>query len=313
MSHHRARIRATATLLFAIVAATTACNSSHDSGGPTAPPPPPPPPPTTWTQLIGRSFSASPMSGASFLCTELHVTSDHYITGFRTTSDNGEYRLYLTVADTTFNPLGDFPCSAGNRDPRVLYASGIGTSDILFPAGVAVHVRAGQYLELIMQLYNPTANTESGSTDVLVQEGKSSDVVHEADLLIGGRVNFTPIPAGKYALGGGCSAPQTFQVFAQIPLMNLIGTGQVDWTATGPVGDTILVDSTYSVLHQQYVSLETPFTVHKNDQFIIDCKYDNETGHVVAYGESVDLETCLDGIYRYPAPTADSIFDCITD
>lgn len=147
----------------------------------------------------------------------------------------------------------------------------------------------------------------------MVQEGSASDVVHEADLLIAGRRNFTPIPAGKSTLRGGCSAPQDFQVFAQLPLMNLIGTGQVDWTATGPVGDTILVDSTYSASHQTYFSLETPFTVHKDDQFIIDCKYDNETGHVIAYGDGVNDEKCLDGIYRYPAPTADSIFDCFTN
>lgn len=154
MSHHRASICAAAALSFAIGVATSGCNSGHDSGGPTAPPPPPPP---TWTQLIGRSWTANAGDNRVFLCTELRVPSDLYITAFRTTSADGEYRLRLTVADTTFNPVGDFPCSAANVDPRALYASGIGTGDMVFPAGVGVHVRAGQYLLLNMSLYNPMA------------------------------------------------------------------------------------------------------------------------------------------------------------
>src|SRR5262249_55085311 len=105
-----------------------------------------------WSDLIGRSWSASAAVSDLFECTELKVTSDIYITGFRTqatqTSIGGSYRVLLTVMDSPGPTLGDFDCDAGNLGINLIYASALDTSEIKFPQGVAVHVKGGQYLLL---------------------------------------------------------------------------------------------------------------------------------------------------------------------
>lgn len=319
MSHHRVSMRAVAALL--VVAVIAAGCSKKDSGGPTGvspapPPPPPPPPPPTWTSLIGRSMVVGANTTQNYVCTQMQAPSDLYIKGFRTTA-SGVFRMLLTVSGTPSSAVdttlrGDYPCSAGVHFDRILYVSGSGTPDFAFPAGVGVHVKAGQYLLLTILEYNPTAASENDSAQVSITPGAAADVTHEADIMLAGARHFT-IPVGTHQLvQGGCSEPLELQIVAMAPMMNLLGTGQVVWDG-GTVTDTILVDSTYSPEHQTYTTLQTPFAIHHNDQVIINCYYDNNTGHVVAYGETTDTENCYDAMYRYPAPDSASSYSCLTN
>lgn len=309
MSRPSALARIAGLAMFALAAVSLSCNSKSD-GGPTAPPPPP-----TWTSLVGRSVTASPGADGSYVCTQTRVPSDLYIKGFRTTASAGVFRMYLTVSDTVPSAnvpatLGDFPCSGGVLADRALYVGGVGTPDFAFPAGVGVHVKAGQYLLLTIQLYNPTAASESGTAEVSFEAGTAADVTQNADILVAGDRPFT-LPTGNSATEGGCSEPDNIQIVGLFPVMNLSGVSQRIRIATGPSAVTIQ-DTAYTATHMEHTLVQPAYAVHTDDQIIVDCSYDNTTGAVIASGDNVTTEACYNWMYRYPAPDSANSFDCIS-
>jgi len=224
--------------------------------------------------------------------------------------------MYLTVSDTvpTANvpaTIGDFPCSAGIHADRALYVGGVGTPDFAFPAGVGVHVKAGQYLLLTILEYNPTAASESGTAAVSFEAGTAADVTQNADILVAGRTHFTVLK-GTSTVQGGCSEPDDFQIVGLFPVMNLAGVSQRIRVATGPTAVTIQ-DTAYTAALMEHSLVQPAFAVHHNDQIIVDCRYDNTTGAVIASGDVISTEACFNWIYRYPAPDSASSFSCITD
>lgn len=300
-----------AVVLLCAISTVLSCNSKND-GGPTAPPPaPPPPPPPTWTSLVGRPTTVSPGTDGGYVCTQMQVPSDLYIKGFRSTAPAGVFRMYLTVSDNAFQPypLGNFSCSAGVLNDRALYVGGVGTPDFEFPAGVGVHVKAGKYLLLTVQEYNPNATSESGTAEVSFEAGTAADVTQNADVLIAGRGQFT-LPTGNSTKEGGCSEPDSFQIVGLFPVMNLAGVSQSIRVATGPSAVTVL-DTAYTASHMEHTLVQPAFAVHHNDQIIVDCRYDNTTGAVLVSGDLATTEACFNWIYRYPAPDSANSFGCI--
>lgn len=302
-----------AVVLLCAISTVLSCNSKND-GGPTAPPPaPPPPPPPTWTSLVGRSTSVNAGIDGGYDCTQIQVPSDLYIKGFRSTVPAGVFRMYLTVSDSVFQPypLGNFSCSAGVLNDRALYVGGVGTPDFAFPAGVGVHVKAGQYLLLTIQEYNPTAASESGTAEVSFEAGTAADVTQNADVLVAGRRQYTVL-TGSSTVQGGCSDPENFQIVGLFTVMNLVGVSQRIRIATGPSAVTIQ-DTAYTAAHMEHTLIQPAYTVHKDDQIIVDCRYDNTTGAVIPNGDLATTEACFNWIYRYPAPDSADSFSCITD
>ena len=265
---------------------------------------------SAWTDLIGRSWSTAAAVSDSYECTGLKVAQDMYITGFRTqaasTSAGGTYRVMLGVDDNPTPTLGDFDCDAGVLSVNLIYASGLETDELRFPAGVAVHVKAGQNLLLNVHLVTPAAS--SGSTRIQVLTGAPVDAQHEVDMTFAGTTNISIVSDGKpHQTTGGCAAQSDTNIFAMLPLMHGAGTHQAMYLNGVPV-----LDSDYSPSRQPFHVPASPIAIHQGDQILLTCGYVNNTGGTLIFGESPARETCYNGLYRTPVPASATLYDCVS-
>lgn len=300
-------VRARSSVAFLALAAIAFGCSTRDSGGPTGTSPPPPPPPA-WTSLVSRQWTAFAGALDEFECTQTRVPSDLYITGFRTVASQGEVRLFLTVTDQLI-ANGDFECNAGDLGERLIYASGINTPDFTLPAGVGVHVKAGQYLLMNVQVYNRSATASNGSTEVLIKSGTAAELTHSADMLLVGTQNIHVAAHSTADAFGGCTFPDSAELVALFPLMHFFGVNSKLRVNTTPIEN-----SPYSSAQQLYTTLPAPFTVHPGDDITNTCSYSDTTNVAIQFGDGVTSEVCYNAIYRYPAPdsvTGVSFYSCV--
>jgi len=263
-----------------------------------------------WSDLIGRSWSALAGESSDFQCTGIKVTSDIYITGFRTlatqTSGGGSYRVLLWVNDSPTQTLGDFDCNDFDLGADVIYASALGTEEIRFPAGVAAHVKAGQNLILNVQLVTTAAL--SGSTRIQVLTGPPVDTQHEVDMTLSGTTNIVGIPSDgmPHQVTGGCVAGSDWNIFAFFPLMHGAGTHQ-ELRLNG----VTVFDSEFSPAQQHFHVPPSPIAIHQGDQILQTCTYVNNSGQTLPWGgDFTHGELCYNGLYRYPKPANANFFDC---
>jgi hypothetical protein len=98
------------------------------------------------------------------------------LAGFRDISPLGTHHALLSVGDPSGSD-GQFPCDFFQSHDALMFASGIGTDDFVFPEGVALRVSAGQQLFLNVHLFNTGEEPMSGVS------GVSALVVDDADQL----------------------------------------------------------------------------------------------------------------------------------
>jgi hypothetical protein len=227
-----------------------------------------------------------------------------YITGFRSLAPVGEYREFLQVTDSPLG-TGDYDCAAailGSRG-RMIHASGMGTGSFVFPSGIAVRVKAHQYLTLTLHLANPTETVLAGTSGVQVQLGSSVSSDHEAEMIFAGKIGFSIPPNGEVVtVQGGCIAARDFKVFALWPTMNGIGIRQ-----RMEQNFNTLLNEAYDVRHQIVYPISA--NVKAPDRIETFCQYQNQTGQTVRFGDGSDHELCFTGMYRYPA-TSQNPFEC---
>src|SRR5262245_60192721 len=120
-----------------------------------------------WTPLVGRSWTLAPGATNTYRCTRMRVANDMWIAGFRAASPLGTHHSVLTIS-TSSQQVGDYDCGAGSLDFQMLYAAGVGTDDLLFPPGIAMHLPAGTFINLNLHLFNATDHPLADSSGVLV-------------------------------------------------------------------------------------------------------------------------------------------------
>ena len=273
-----------------------------------------------WTTLISRRVSVPPGTEA-FRCRTIQIPNDLYITAIRSPDSVVDFERTVTISDTGTGPVGDFNCSAGQLGTEMIYAAGIGTDDLHLPPGVALHVRAGQFLILNALVWNRGTSPVTDALEAIeVQTTDATAVTTEAEMTYAGTYSISiPNDASFHTAIGGCTAPVDYTVLALWPHMHNIGThvGMVI-THTTPV--TVL-DEDFDVSNQDVHFVTYP--VHKGDQIQVTCAYNNPTTGVnpVAYGDAVGSEHCYVGMYRTPViprlelsdPPVGSPFECITN
>jgi hypothetical protein len=259
-----------------------------------------------WTPLLSRSWLLAP-SLETYKCRRIQVPTEMWVGGFRAMSPTGTHHEVLTISNSS-DPLGDYDCTAGNLDLKMLYAAGVNTDDLVFPAGMAVHLPAGTYINLNLHLFNTTDTELSEESGVLVKTVDAAEVDHEIEMTFSGTMHFS-IPAHQTAtVQGGCAAAQDSHVFALWPHMHQIATHQ-SFTVTHGATATKLLDADYQFNEQRnYPIAET--VIQAGDQITTACSYNNTTDHTITFGDSSTEEMCFTGIYRYPA--GDELFSCVT-
>ena len=274
-----------------------------------------------WTTLISRTWDLG-AGMETYKCRRIQVPTEMWVSGFRAMSPLGTHHEVLTIS-TASSPLGDYDCSAVTplQDPQMLYAAGVNTDELVFPAGDAVHLPAGTYINLNLHLFNATDNALSGEeSGVLVQTVPASQVVHEIDMTFSGTTNINVVSDGQpHTAQGGCTVNQDYHVFALWPHMHQTGVHQ-SFTVTHAGTPTTLLDTPYMFSEQRnYPMAET--VIHANDQILTTCTFSfaatcsnsqplqpcsigscgSDGLCHVTFGESSTTEMCFTGVYKYPA------------
>jgi hypothetical protein len=296
------------TRLLILLTALAACGSvGSGNPGDDAPTPDAPPAVGDWTNLIGRTWNVDPGANDTYKCTRIMVPQDMWVSGFRSIAPVGSHHTVLTIS-TNGSKLGDYDCSVGSLDFQMLYASGVGTDDLMFPGGVAIKLIGGQFINLNLHLFNASDVPISGNTMIQVKTIAKADVVHEADMVFAGTMNIN-IPSDNmpHTTTGGCNAPGEWNVFTLWPHMHQFATHQkLVITPTGGPPETVL-DDAYAFAEQR----NYPMAVKKiaaNTRIDTTCTFVNNSGAPVTFGDSSNQEMCFTGMYKYPA--GGNLFQC---
>ena len=282
-----------------------------------------------WTTLISRSWSIG--SGSqTYECDRIQVPNDMYISAFSPMSPIGTHHQVLTI-DSSDTPVGEYDCNpeSGTLSGEMLFAAGIGTPELDFPAGVAVHLTAGTWINLNLHLFDEQDNGLSGVSGVQVKTVPASSVENVADMTFSGTISIdVPSDGMPHTAAGGCTATTQnalagTHVFQLWPHEHQIGTNQ----AFAINGNTIL-NQPFSFMNQIAYPM-TNMVINSGDQILTTCTYvlpaatcttSPDTCAVgtcnsvdsrchVTFGQSSLQEMCFTGIYKYPAGS--TTFSCV--
>jgi hypothetical protein len=299
--------------LVSILALAAACGGGGNPGddgddGGTADAAPPDANNEGWTRLIGRTWDIPAGVNDVYKCIRIQVDQDIYVTGFRSQAPLGSHHAVLTFATSNPGQLGEYDCSVGTLDFRMLYASGVGTDDLVFPDDVGVHIAAGTFLHLNLHLFNASDNALGGDSAILVrtaptQPGTLADMTFAGDV----QLNIPAMSTGHIEQGG-CTLNRSYTVISMWPHMHQLATHQTFELTRGGTTMTLL-DEPYSFSDQTNYPQATPIQFMQGDQVNVRCTYTNPGNTAVTWGDSSTEEMCFTGLYRYPA--GGNLFECI--
>ncbi|HUH04767.1 MAG TPA: hypothetical protein VML75_22375 [Kofleriaceae bacterium] len=278
-----------------------------DPNAPDADPNAPDASPGQYSTLITATWTRPP-GDEDYRCARLTVTEDTYITAFRPLDPPGTHHAVVSLRDTPNAADGEYDCSVGDLEHSMLFASGVGTDDLQFPAGVAIKVTAGQQLHLNLHTYNTTDSPITATSGVQVKTIPVAQVQQEAEVVFGGTTTiFLQNNQNTQTVSGGCTFDQDATLLSIWPHMHQLGTHmKVVHQATG--GDVTLHDEPFDFNEQLNYSI-TPTLVQAGEGIRVTCSYVNTSGGTVIFGDSSDQEMCFAGLYRYPA-TGAGLFSC---
>jgi hypothetical protein len=255
-----------------------------------------------WSSLITARWNL-PAGGADrYRCARKTVAEDLYVRGFRSVSPPGTHHTVLGV-DAASGPDGELDCAAFTLAHRMLFASGVGTDELVLPEGVAIKIPAGTQLLINLHLFNAGDAALEGASGTEVLTVPASEVEQEAELVLAGRIGFS-IPASPpgaaptpFTVTGGCRFARQQTVVTVWPHMHQIG---IHMKVTHEPSGAVWSDAPYSFDEQVNYTIP-PTLVDGGDLVRVDCTYLNDTGQPVPFGDSSEQEMCFAGLYRYPA------------
>lgn len=245
--------------------------------------------------LVTTDWTLPPPSSSTpdqYFCARLTVTEDIIVSGLRTISPNGTHHTVLSAGDPIGPDTPGEPCEAQNMHQTILFASGVGTGDFVFPEGVGVRVRAGQQLHLNVHTFNATDFELSGTSGVA---GKLVPAVEtEAEFSFVGPIGFSiPGDGEPFQVSGSCPVNQDVTVLSWWPHMHKLGAHQII-----EVNGEVVHDEPFRFTEQ--VNYPTVRQLSVGDEVRVTCTFVNDTGEAVPFGDSSNEEMCFAGSYRYP-------------
>jgi hypothetical protein len=243
------------------------------------------------------------------------IPEDTYLTSIIAQAPIGTHHTVLSIAgaNNTAGPDGEYDCAVQNLGMQMLYASGVGTDPLDFPAGVGVKIEAGTQIHLNLHLFNATDNPISGDSAILVKQ-QATPPPMLAEMVFAGTFNIDLEPdTMPEEVSGGCTVSSPYTLFAVWPHMHQLATHQkVELLRGGdPTNVETLHDLDYTFAEQHYYPKAPEIAVAAGDQVRVTCTYLNNTNppRTVRFGDSSNDEMCFAGLYRYPAQGA-GLFDC---
>ena len=271
-------------------------------------------PPADYTKLIGGSWSLAAGQLDTYRCVRLTIAADTYITNIVAQAPPQSHHTVLSISSSrTAGPDGEYACDVGELGMQMLYASGLGTSPLDFPAGVSVRIPAGTQIHLNLHLFNATDQPQSGESAIYVKSQPTATATL-AEMVFVGKFLFQ-IPAGGPAnttaynvTGQACQLNSASTVFAVWPHMHQSATHQkLEFVRGGT--PTSMHNLDFNFNEQTYYKKTPEIQLQSGDSLNITCTYVNKTTAAIRFGDSSNEEMCFTGLYRYPALN-NGLFQC---
>lgn len=261
-----------------------------------------------WQPLMDGEWSLA-AGQEGYFCVYATVPRDMYIKAFRPIIPLGTHHTVLTRYSGS-HADGVVPCDVGTNGQSMIYGSGVGSPDFVFPTGVGLHFTQGQRLLLNLHLYNAGDEPLTGRSGTLIQEGTAADVQNLAEVVLAGPTVSLSVPTGVSTQTGTCQissvTSEPIQVFAMSQHMHKLGRNLKTTVQRGSDNFT-MQDIPYS-FEQQSFQLKTPtIELRPGDVLTTHCSYDNTTGATVRFGESSNDEMCFSDLFYYPAQGANFV------
>lgn len=268
--------------------------------------------------LIERDWEVA--SGEKYLCRRSKISEDMYLAGFRAETPIGTHHAIVTMTSTP-QLTGKYDCNDGDLDSEMLFAGGIGMEKFELPAGVAIKIPAGSYINLNLHIDNRTSAPLTGTSGVYVKTIPAAMVEQEADVVFLGNIDATKyiapamngIPQQTSVLGE-CQASEDWHILGFVPHMHDLAVGQrVDEMIDSQFVTTRLDTMTYDLNAQH--SYPVDFVLPKDHRLFVYCNYVNNSVTARYLGPSAyQSEQCLTGMYRWPKGTNNNVdkYSCVT-
>jgi hypothetical protein len=237
----------------------------------------------TWSPLISKTWTLQPGEEKTSDLMVDNVERDIYVGGMRPMSPVGTHHTLLF---------------RGVSGTNMIYASGVGTGELMFPPGKGFKLEAGTVLGLQLHIFNRGDGELTGTSGVEILEVDPSEITDEVDLFLPGPkdLNIPPIEVAKAT--GTCTVTKPYSVFALFPHMHQLGT-HLKTTLTMGGTEKTLFDDAFNFEHQAVLSFD-PIQLSVGDKINTECTWNNNTGVTVEYGESSTTEMCYSILYRFP-------------
>ena len=247
----------------------------------------------TWSPLITKSWSLAPGGEKTDDLSIDRLDRDLYVGGIRPIAPPGTHHTLVSRGESI-------------TSPNIIYASGVGTNELVFPEGTGLKLTAGTLLGLQLHIFNTTDAMLSGESGIEVLEVDPANVVEEADLILAGPKNLALAPGQATTQTGTCTATARQSLFALFPHMHQLGTHFKTTLTTGGTA-RVIHDAPYTFDEQAFLRFD-PISLEPGDTITSECTWLNTTGQTVTYGESSTTEMCYSIMLRYPSITSDDAF-----
>ncbi len=262
--------------------------------------------PEGWSTLLEGEWSVPAGSPDTYYCVYATVPRDMYIKAFRPLIPVGTHHTVLTLFSGTSPADGIHPCNVATNGQSMIYGSGVGSPDFVFPDGIGLHLKAGQRLLLNLHLYNASDETISGKSGTLVQEAAAGEIQNFAEIVLAGPTLGLNVPTGTSTQSGSCDISKItsvpVQVFSLSQHMHKTGT-HLKSVITRGQQEIVLQDVDYNFDEQGFQLVSPHITLQPTDKLTTYCTYNNP-GAPKTWGESSDDEMCFTDLFYYPSQGA---------
>jgi hypothetical protein len=266
--------------------------------------------PNGWSVLLEGDWTLPAGKGDTYYCVYATVPRDMYIKAFKPLIPLGTHHTVLTLFSGSSPADGIHLCNVGTNGQSMIYGSGVGSPDFVFPQGVGLHLKAGQRLLLNLHLYNASDDPISGRSGTLVQEAMPGEIQNFAEIVLAGPTLTLQVPSGVSEQSGSCNLSQItdepIHVFSLSQHMHKTGTNLRSVITRGQ-DQIVLQDVAYNFEEQAFQLVNPHVTLLPTDRLTTYCKYNNP-GPAKTFGDSSDDEMCFTDLFYYPAQGAN--FTC---
>ena len=242
--------------------------------------------PSGWQPLITKSWQLQPLSEKTSDIQLVTLDTDVFAGGIRPIAPVGTHHTLLARGMSDVGGV------------NIIYASGVGTNELVFPAGVGMRLDADMLLGLQLHIFNTSEQPLAGTSGVEILHVDPSAITDEVDLLLAGPTELA-LPPGPTTVSGTCTVTRRQTLFALFPHMHQLGTHLKTTLTVGGV-QRVLHDDSYDFAEQAFLPIE-PVVLEPGDQITSECTYFNTTSQTVVWGESSTTEMCFSILYRFPA------------